>query len=280
MNESLVDGPSHVRASQSSTSTRTHKHPVRKRSSATMNTIHPLQIDPATGEPFLRLPAPLENIIITPPRLTDVPALLRLLNDPRVHETLSGPPWPYLEEHATEWLSRLRAKSDQEWTELQEAASKNSEAPRVFGFCPVRSIREVQEDGSQLYLGDCCFDRWGADLITDEVEEIGRENEEKPVGDESIIWTFGDYLAPSHHGKGIMTAVIGTILKEWAIPRMNARHARTTTFEHNIGSLKTFQKNGFVLVETVQNRIPISEAKGGGKVGMNILHWDLEVKET
>jgi hypothetical protein len=65
--------------------------------------LRPLELNDRTGEPFLRLPAPFQNIIITPPRSEDVPSIVRALNDPRVYKTLSGPPFPYLEEHATAW---------------------------------------------------------------------------------------------------------------------------------------------------------------------------------
>lgn len=60
-----------------------------------INQLHPLQLNPHTGEPFLRLKSH-PNIILTPPRLSDVAYSLEYLNDARVHEWLQGPPFPYL----------------------------------------------------------------------------------------------------------------------------------------------------------------------------------------
>lgn len=54
----------------------------------------PLEINPLTREPFLRLRGH-PNIIITPPRLTDVPFIVPALNDEQVYTWLIGPPFPY-----------------------------------------------------------------------------------------------------------------------------------------------------------------------------------------
>lgn len=64
--------------------------------STTMILSPPFEFDEKTKEPFIRL-AKHPNIIITPPRLSDAPALINLLNDERVVEWLSGPPFPYLQ---------------------------------------------------------------------------------------------------------------------------------------------------------------------------------------
>jgi hypothetical protein len=50
--------------------------------------LHPLQINPKTGEPFLQLPSPHEHIIITPLRLTDKSAIIDILNDKAVNDWL------------------------------------------------------------------------------------------------------------------------------------------------------------------------------------------------
>ncbi|KAF7347350.1 N-acetyltransferase domain-containing protein [Mycena venus] len=57
--------------------------------------LHPLEVNPKTGEPFLRLLAH-KNIILTPPRLSDAPFIISILNDERVYPWLSSPPYPYL----------------------------------------------------------------------------------------------------------------------------------------------------------------------------------------
>jgi len=56
--------------------------------------LHPLEVNPKTGEPFLRL-RHHKNIILTPPREVDAEAFIPLLNDPRVSDWLAGPPYPY-----------------------------------------------------------------------------------------------------------------------------------------------------------------------------------------
>lgn len=80
-------------------------------------------------------------------------------------------------------------------------------------------------------------------------------------------------MAPSHHGKGIMSAAVHTIIHEWAIPRMNAHKIYGTAFKGNTGSVKVFLKNGFKLFDLVEDCVTISESKGGGTTGLNFLEW-------
>jgi hypothetical protein len=51
--------------------------------------LHPLQLNPITKEPFLRLPAPHDNIIVTPPRLSDAPDMVIAMNDEHIYPWLS-----------------------------------------------------------------------------------------------------------------------------------------------------------------------------------------------
>ena len=80
-----------------------------------------------------------------------------------------------------------------------------------------------------------------------------------------------DYLAASHHGKGIMSAAIGTLIRDWAVPRMGVRQIRVETFVDNIGSRRVFEKNGFVYEKSV----PMHRVLNSGRVidGMDILWW-------
>jgi len=57
--------------------------------------LHPIEVNPRTGEPFLRLNHH-KNIILTPHRPSDITCYAPILNDPQVHEWLAGPPIPYL----------------------------------------------------------------------------------------------------------------------------------------------------------------------------------------
>jgi len=148
-----------------------------------MNT---LQVDPTTGEVFLRLPAPHENVIITPPRDSDAVDIALILNDPRVYKNLIGPPLPYRPHHAEEWLRTTKDKSDKILEDLREGKM-------VVDGCPVQHIREVRSDGTDLFLGDLSVSRNGWPEVTDEElrENMTKENLEKPVGDPSIVWTLG-----------------------------------------------------------------------------------------
>src|ERR1700761_5386068 len=109
--------------------------------------------DPNTDEPFLRLPKPLENIIITPPRLSDADVIIVYLNDPRVYMTLEGAPYPYTEEDAISWQTMIQERSNKILDQI-----KNGQ--RVFDGSPVRAIRQINDDGTQTFLGDCQIDRW------------------------------------------------------------------------------------------------------------------------
>jgi len=148
-----------------------------------------LQVNPTTGEVFLRLPAPHENIIITPPRDSDAADIIAILNDPRVYNSLVGTPLPYQHHHAVEWLGRMKSKSDKVLEDLREGKT-------VVDGCPVQHIREVQPDGTELYLGDLSVPRNGWLEVEDKDlrARMAKENLEKPVGDPSIVWTIGGVL--------------------------------------------------------------------------------------
>ena len=68
-----------------------------------------------------------------------------------------------------------------------------------------------------------------------------------------------------------MTAAMRTIIHEWMVPRMNARIIRAEAFIGNVGSVRVFEKNGFVLEDTVYNE---RVSTGGTKYsGQHILWW-------
>ncbi|CAG8717560.1 15864_t:CDS:1, partial [Acaulospora colombiana] len=68
--------------------------------------LHPLLVNEKTGEPYLQLPYPHDNIRITPPRSDDVDTTVSYLNDPRIYEHLAGPPFPYTTENGIQWNKR------------------------------------------------------------------------------------------------------------------------------------------------------------------------------
>ncbi|KAG5647668.1 hypothetical protein DXG03_008391 [Asterophora parasitica] len=223
--------------------------------------LHPLEINPRTGEPFLRL-KDRKDIIITPPRRDDVALYVPIMNDPRIYEWLGSPPFPYTKEHAEEWYAKIKQSSDAILAEL-EAARESPELVLV-GESPIRVIRQVKEDGEDVYVGDigiirCVEGKLLAPLaspVDDEHQANYVEaNAALAVGDPNIIWTFGYYVVPSYHGKGIMTDVVRSLLWEWAVPRMGVRTIVGTAFEGNEGSVKVFQKNGFVKTKFIKNHI-------------------------
>ncbi|KAF8445718.1 acyl-CoA N-acyltransferase [Boletus edulis BED1] len=236
--------------------------------------LYPLEINPHTEEPFLRLPSPNDNIILTPPRANDVKCLAPIINDPRVSVWLEGPPIPYRDEHAEEWLAQIIKQGEDILTELREEDRLNPDGQlKLVGGCPVRHIREVLPDGRDIYIGDIGLHRALMEevLDPDERKKAVATNNEKAVGDPSTVWSFGDYLAPSHHGRGIMSAAMGTIINQWAIPRMGVRCMVGYTFSANEGSKRVFEKNGFEWKGTLDN----GKLVRGEHKTINYLHWQL-----
>ncbi|KIJ65050.1 hypothetical protein HYDPIDRAFT_88753 [Hydnomerulius pinastri MD-312] len=234
--------------------------------------LYPLEVNPQTEEPFLRLPAPNDNIILTPPRLTDGKYLGPIINDPQVSVWLEGPPIPYLDEYAPGWLELIKGQSDAIIAELKEEERLNPDGPlKLVGGCPVRHIREVLPDGTDIYLGDIGINRAQLEEVfePEERRQALEVNNSKAIGDPSIIWTFGDYLAPSHHRRGIMTAAMSTILNSWAIPRMGVRFMTGYTFSGNQGSRRVFEKSGFVWKRTLDS----GKVVRGERKTLNYLEW-------
>ncbi|KAI0639535.1 acyl-CoA N-acyltransferase [Trametes polyzona] len=239
---------------------------------------YPLEFNPKTGEPFLRLPSPHENIVITTPRRNDAPTIVSYMNDPALYYWLEGPPHPYTPEHADSWLASLAEGTNAALAELERAQAEHPDEPPVkVSGCPVRTLREVREDGTDIMLGDIALvrERWPDVSNKEEKESLAKPNAERPIGDPEIVWCIGDYIAPSHQGKGIMTAAIKTLLQQWATPRMGVRQIRVETFADNIGSRKVFEKLGFKYEKTVplENRFIPS---GRQIEAMDILWWRAE----
>lgn len=107
-----------------------------------------------------------------------------------------GPPYPYLQEHADFWVDANKEVCDAAIRELEEEHRINPDGPlKVLEFCPVRSIREVKADGTDVYLGDIGVDRCAHEELDDSNENKGNSlveaNMAKQAGDPSIVWTIG-----------------------------------------------------------------------------------------
>jgi len=70
-----------------------------------------------------------------------------------------------------------------------------------------------------------------------------------------------------------MTAVVRTIIEQWAIPRMNAHKIKVSALTGNRGSVRVFEKCGFVYTGDIPNVVKIQESKGGGRTGLHMLEW-------
>lgn len=156
----------------------------------------PLRFKPTTGEPFIPFAAPYENFILTPPRLSDVDTNYNLMNDPKIIRTLEGPPYPYLQTHAVEWVNTITKQAEDDLREFREAAAapRSSGGARKFvGSCPVRYIREVKEDGTDVMIGDVWIHRCGYPDVVDATEKarLTKENEAREVGDADLMWCIG-----------------------------------------------------------------------------------------
>lgn len=106
------------------------------------------------------------------------------------------PPYPYLQEHADFWVDATKKVCDAAIRELEEENRINPDGPlKVVGSCPVRSIREVRADGTDVYLGDICVDRCASEELDDDNADkensLVDANMAKETGDPSIIWTIG-----------------------------------------------------------------------------------------
>ncbi|KAF8808010.1 acyl-CoA N-acyltransferase [Phlegmacium glaucopus] len=235
--------------------------------------LYPLEINTKTKEPFLRL-RKHKNIILTPPRWEDAPYLVSILNDPMVHEDLMGPPYPYTLEHGNDWVKLVRSHVEETLKELEDA--KDEPTLKFVNRCPVTFLREVKEDGTDIFIGSidmttCVHgELMGPDGVDwENKEKREKENNSLELGDPRKIWCFGDYLASSHHRRGIMTDAVDTMLHEWAIPRMNVHHMWVSAFEGNEGSVKVFLKNGFKLKARYKEHF---EVKGRIR-GLVLLEW-------
>lgn len=162
----------------------------------------PLQINSALDEPYLQLPAPYENIRLTPPRLSDAPFSTAALNAPEVVPFLSGPPFPFHEENSISFINETKPPMDKVYQEIREKLLAG-ESDYIASGTPVSAIREVQPDGTELWIGDIGFIRSVYHEVEDETERerLVAENTSKKDGDSSIVWSYGSKSSNSEYPK-------------------------------------------------------------------------------
>ncbi|KAF7370960.1 Gnat family [Mycena sanguinolenta] len=219
-----------------------------------------LEYNSTTGEPFLRLPAPFTNFIITPPRLSDAAPSVEIMTQPSVAKWM-GPSilLEYNVDKATAWLTKLKAETDAATEELRATAQTRG----PVSACPLRHLREVQTDGTEIFLGDVGIWRssWPEVLDAEERARLVTENNARPAGDPEIAWHVSYYLAPSHQGRGLTTVAVKTLIKEFGIPWMRTKYLRSGVFQGNPASLRVLQKCGFEIVDTLVNHVEIGGEK-------------------
>lgn len=221
-----------------------------------------LQCNPDTGEPFITLPAPHSNIRLTPPRFEDAEEIMPIMNNLDVCINFAGPPFPYLREHCDAWLRDRVSDYEKAMVDITKVHGDVG----YLDIFPLGHIREVAPDGTETFVGDIELMRKRAFPEIQDVEAQAARvstNLNLPPGDPDIVWTIGDYLRPSHHKRGIMTAVVKTLIELWAVPHMGARKFYAAAFPHNVPSHKVFLRNGFQFAGTVIGVVQFPESKGG-----------------
>lgn len=160
---------------------------------STDHSLPPLLVDAETGEPYLRLPKPLDNNIITPPRLTDAEALAGILSNNGVAKWLTFIPQPYGIKEAEEWLTFSKEQTDEIFRDVRQARSEGT----FVDSCPVRTLREVQSDGSQVMIGSIGIGRNSFSFLENDEErkQMAEGNLEKATGDLEITWEAGGQLS-------------------------------------------------------------------------------------
>jgi len=173
-------------------------------------------------------------------------------------------------DHGNEFIGLKRNIAEEMLKELEDA--KDDPTLKIVKECPVSYLREVKEDGSEVFIGSLGINTciYGEFMGTDGIDwenkkKLEDENNSLKAGDARIVWC----LAASHHRQGIMTDAVDTVLHDWAIPRMNVRHMLVTVFEGNEGSVKVFLRNGFKIKATYKDYVELK-----GKIrGVNVLEW-------
>lgn len=158
--------------------------------------LSPLEINSATGEPFLRLPAPHQNIIVTPPREGDDGHVFTLFSDTNVADWFSSIPAPFSRDQGRAMLEQAKEVAD---AVLDELRTLEKESPgrelKVVGGCPLRHLREVHENGTDVFIGYIEVRRNMYKDVLDKTERrVQFEENRRPTGDSSIRWGIAGAL--------------------------------------------------------------------------------------
>ena len=99
-------------------------------------------------------------------------------------------------EHAEEWITMVKSKADSILEELESGRDKSELI--ITDGCPVRYLREIKEDGTELFIGEIGIYRCNHGelmgpngLDWDSKAKYEEENNKLAVGDERIVWSIG-----------------------------------------------------------------------------------------
>lgn len=206
--------------------------------------------NPVTQEPYIRLPSPHDSIIITPfrePNEADESVMVSSMNDPLVGTWLISPPYPYTPDDARNWINLNLPPCEQI---LEQAKTQQYVAGCPFRC--IREILEEDEQGIKrdvLIGGVDVVEHPFVEFAegSAEREDGVRRNGQFEVGSEEKVWGIGgmlllsyclsfdlssglfvylwccgvalgnmlillDWLDPAYHGRGIMTAIVRTVI--------------------------------------------------------------------
>jgi RimJ/RimL family protein N-acetyltransferase len=215
---------------------------------------------------------------------------------------LAGPPFPYGRKEWDDWSAILeRASKDTlaEWREVEKTRKEGGNGRQWVNGAPVTAIREVDPvTGEQKFIGSIDVTRHNYTFhgVHEENQRKQDENDALAAGNPEIDWSVGcescplhssydvqnllifwiDYLAPSHHGRGIMSVALNTLLHDFCVPYMNAHLVTVSYFEHNPASRKVLERNGFVFDQMKPDFFELPETKTGvkgKKVGIGFVKW-------
>ena len=236
------------------------------------------------------------NIVLSTPHRSDDDATLKALNDPRVSSNLSSVPFPYTQSDRDFWYQTTKDASDlsrREWVALQQNGGTISTVKKWMGNDQWVSVIRAGVPGAQPFegglthpfIGEITFRRSGFPQIEDAESQRNatKANAELPAGDPRIVWDIGFYLIREYHGKGIMSAVLSSLIEEVLVPYMNAHRLIGVYFEQNLASKRVFEKCGFHFLKLVPNAVTLPEPKfkASGfeqrEIGIGIMQWERPV---
>ncbi|KAJ7493658.1 hypothetical protein FB451DRAFT_1360428 [Mycena latifolia] len=220
----------------------------------------------ADGEPYIPLPAPFERFYLGVMRHWDTPHDVAMMNDIRVARTLVGPPFPLPVSASQRWLVKER----KDVTGIFAAYAEGKFLPAATA--PFSILRETKPDGSEVYVGQVTVFYCG-----DSVKRLTPLNDAwEEWRTRTKVWEIGAVIHPDYHRTGLATAAVRVFMHDWVIPQMGATELRAQCFASNLGSVKLWQKFGFVEEPSLRGVVTVDEAKGGGIEPDVTYIWHLE----